>query len=107
MPIVDFSLKEKVALINGGSRGIGEAIARAFSEQGATVVLSSRKQEGLDAVADSINTSGGKAVPIVCHAVVIRTADEQHIRPRRPEIAHVNIRRQVGPGDVPDMQPTV
>jgi len=68
MPIVDFSLNEKVALINGGSRGIGEAIARTFAEQCATVVLSSRKQEGLDPVAESINASGGKAIPIACHA---------------------------------------
>ncbi|MFP6597626.1 MAG: glucose 1-dehydrogenase [Candidatus Hydrogenedentota bacterium] len=68
MPIVDFSLDGKVALVTGGSRGIGEAIARGFAENGATVVLSSRKQEGLDKVADSINESGGKAVAIACHA---------------------------------------
>lgn len=68
MPIVDFRLDNKIAVVNGGSRGIGETIARAFSEQGATVVISSRKQEGLDAVAESINSSGGKAVAIVCHA---------------------------------------
>jgi NAD(P)-dependent dehydrogenase (short-subunit alcohol dehydrogenase family) len=68
MPIVDFSLDGKVALVNGGSRGIGEAIARVFAEQGATVVISSRKQEGLDPVAESINASGGKAIAIACHA---------------------------------------
>lgn len=68
MPIADFSLKDKIALITGASRGIGEAIARGFSEQGATVVISSRKQEGLDAVAASINDGGGKCVPIACHA---------------------------------------
>lgn len=68
MPIVDFSLNDKVAVVTGGSRGIGEAIARAFAEHGATVVISSRKQEGCDAVAESINASGGRAVPIACHA---------------------------------------
>ncbi|HPO15457.1 MAG TPA: glucose 1-dehydrogenase [Candidatus Hydrogenedentes bacterium] len=66
--MVDFSLTGKIALINGGSRGIGEAIARGFAQQGATVILSSRKQEGVDAVATSINDAGGKAVGIACHA---------------------------------------
>ncbi len=68
MPILDFSLTDQVALVTGASRGIGEAIARGFAEQGATVVLASRKQEGLDKVAESIEADGGKAVPIACHA---------------------------------------
>ena len=66
--MVDFSLKGKIALINGGSRGIGEAIAKGFAQHGATVIFSSRKQEGVDAVAKSINDAGGKAVGIACHA---------------------------------------
>ncbi len=67
MPIADFSLTDKVAVVTGASRGIGEAIARGFAEHGATVVLASRRQEGLDAVAESIVESGGKALPIACH----------------------------------------
>ncbi len=66
--MVDFSLQGKIALINGGSRGIGEAIAKGFAQHGATVILSSRKQEGVDAVAKAINDAGGKAVGIACHA---------------------------------------
>ncbi|GMV99163.1 MAG: oxidoreductase [Candidatus Hydrogenedentota bacterium] len=67
MPIADFSLKDKVAVITGASRGIGEAIARGYAEQGAAVVLCSRKQPGVDAVAASINEAGGTAMGIACH----------------------------------------
>ena len=63
-----FSLEGKVALINGGSRGIGEAIAKGFAQHGATLILSSRKQDGVDRVANEINAAGGKAVGIACHA---------------------------------------
>ena len=69
MPYVDFSLNGKVALVTGGSRGIGEAIAHGLAEQGATVVISSRKQEGLDKAAAAINEAGGgKCIPIASHA---------------------------------------
>lgn len=66
--MADLSLKGRIALINGGSRGIGEAIAKGFAAQGATVILSSRKQEGVDAVAQAIQVSGGKAIGVACHA---------------------------------------
>jgi len=67
MPIADFSLTGKVAIITGASRGIGEAIARGMAEYGAAVVLAARKQDALDAVAADINASGGKALAIACH----------------------------------------
>ncbi len=47
-------LSGRVALITGASRGIGAAIARAMAREGATVVLASRKQPGLDEVRDAI-----------------------------------------------------
>lgn len=67
MPIANFDLTNRIAVINGASRGIGETIARGFVEQGATVVLASRKQENLGKVAESIRKMGGKAIPIACH----------------------------------------
>jgi NAD(P)-dependent dehydrogenase (short-subunit alcohol dehydrogenase family) len=61
-------LEGKVAVVNGGSRGIGEAIARGLAACGATVVLSSRKRESVQEVADSIIADGGQAVARACHA---------------------------------------
>jgi NAD(P)-dependent dehydrogenase (short-subunit alcohol dehydrogenase family) len=57
-----------VAIVTGASKGIGEAIARALAEYGARVVVSSRKQEAVDAVADSIRAAGGEALGVAAHA---------------------------------------
>jgi len=62
-----FDLTDRVAIITGGSRGIGEAIAIALSEFGAKVVLASRKIEGLNAVKEKIEAQGGKAHCIPAH----------------------------------------
>ncbi len=67
MAIVDFSLKDKVAVVSGASRGIGESVAKALAEQGASLVICGRKQEGLDRVASEIEAEGGKCLPLTCH----------------------------------------
>jgi NAD(P)-dependent dehydrogenase (short-subunit alcohol dehydrogenase family) len=62
---VQVSLDGKVALVTGASRGIGKAIAAAFVQAGAKVMLSSRKQDALEATAAEI---GGDTKVFVAHA---------------------------------------
>jgi len=60
-------LTDRVALITGASRGIGRAIAEAYANAGAKVVLTSRTQETLDEVAADIEADGGTALPAAAH----------------------------------------
>jgi NAD(P)-dependent dehydrogenase (short-subunit alcohol dehydrogenase family) len=62
-----FDLTGKVALVTGASRGIGESIARLLASKGAHVIVSSRKIEACQAVADSIIADGGNASAVACH----------------------------------------
>ncbi len=67
--IVDkFRLDNKVALITGGSRGIGRAVASGFIEAGANVVIASRKQAELDQTAKEISVPGRRCIAIAAHA---------------------------------------
>lgn len=63
-----FQMEGKVAIVTGASKGIGESIARGLAECGAKVVVSSRKQEAVDQVANTIRAAGGEAVAIAAHA---------------------------------------
>lgn len=68
MSIADrFRLDGKVAIVTGASKGIGAAIARGLAEMGARVVVSSRKQEAVDSVAESLRADGLEATAIACH----------------------------------------
>ena len=62
------SLDGKTALITGGSRGIGEAIATELARQGADIILVSRKREGLEAAAERIEEQTGVTARVEpCH----------------------------------------
>ena len=62
-----FDLTGKIALVSGASRGIGEEIAKLLAEQGAYVIVSSRKIDDCTAVAEGIRTSGGRAEAFACN----------------------------------------
>ena len=78
-----FQLDGKVAIVTGASKGIGEAMARGLAEFGAKVVVSSRKREAVDAVAETFQNDGLEAVAIAAnmgnveeaHALVDQSVD--------------------------------
>lgn len=63
-----FDLTNKVAIITGASRGIGQAIATAYAQAGASLVLTSRKLENVGPVAEAIRAAGGRAIALAAHA---------------------------------------
>lgn len=70
-------LDEKVAIITGGGRGIGRAIARAYAAEGAIVLITSRTESELDTTSYQIRENGGRAYYLV--GDVTKTEDVRHV----------------------------
>ncbi len=68
-------LANRVAIITGGGRGIGKAIALAYAHEGARVVIAARTRDELEQTADEIKAAGGQALPVVCDV-----ADEDQVK---------------------------
>jgi NAD(P)-dependent dehydrogenase (short-subunit alcohol dehydrogenase family) len=62
-----FDLSGQIALVTGASRGIGEAISYLLAKHGAHIIVSSRKIDGCELVAQKINQDGGSAEAFPCH----------------------------------------
>ncbi len=71
-----FDLSGKVAIVTGGSRGLGREMALAFAEHGADVVIASRKLDNCEAVAREVEALGRQALPVAYHAGRWAGADE-------------------------------
>jgi 2-deoxy-D-gluconate 3-dehydrogenase len=83
----NIDLAGKVALITGGSRGLGKAIALAMADHGAKVVICGRKQENLDKAVEDVRKADPEVMALQAHAgkgdqvaALMRSVDERHGR---------------------------
>jgi len=72
-----FDLTGKIALVTGGSRGLGRAMVLAFAKAGADIVIASRKLEACEAVAREVEALGRRALPVAAH--IGKWSDNDHL----------------------------
>ena len=75
-PAALFDLTGKVALVTGGSRGLGREMVLAFADAGADVIIASRKLDACKALAEEIEASGRQALAVACHVGHWNECDE-------------------------------
>jgi NAD(P)-dependent dehydrogenase (short-subunit alcohol dehydrogenase family) len=84
-----FDLSGRVAMITGGSRGLGRQMALAFADAGADVVIASRKQDACDAVAKEVRDRGRRALAVATHVgrwdVLVNNAGMSPLAPSSAE----------------------
>lgn len=81
-----FTLNGKVAAITGGGSGIGRAVAKVFSKQGASVHIIDVSAESAQKVADEVESAGGQAFAYACDV-----SDQQQVNEVFQRIAQINI----------------
>ena len=89
--MTQFDLTGKVAIITGSSRGIGRAIAEAFADHGAKVVISSRKAEACQEVADAINAKHPNAAIVVPASISSKEALQELVDESRRQLGRIDI----------------
>jgi NAD(P)-dependent dehydrogenase (short-subunit alcohol dehydrogenase family) len=90
MPVADFSLEGKVAIVTGGSRGIGRSIAIGLAEHGADVVIAARKPEPMAEAVAALEKTGRRALAVPTN---VRRIDELRklVEETRRELGRIDI----------------
>jgi NAD(P)-dependent dehydrogenase (short-subunit alcohol dehydrogenase family) len=104
-----FDLSGRHALVTGASRGIGLAIARALGQHGASVTITGRKEETLQAAAGSLRGEGIDAFPVVCHqgdvGAITHLFEQLDTAGRTPDMVVINAATNPVYGPLLDVEP--